>query len=124
MWVHNVKSDRYGPVALAGGKTRSALEALCSEGVGEFGEGSRKPVPRVELNAVFVTGLTSCGTSARPLTTLGTTWMSRAFHRDGRRPSFAKPCPAAWAEPSPLTSSGSQSGSCPHTLRWTGARIP
>jgi hypothetical protein len=43
-----------GTVALAGGKTRSALEALRSEGMGEFGEGSQKPMPWVELNAVFV----------------------------------------------------------------------
>jgi hypothetical protein len=39
---------------VSGGKTRSTLEALRSEGMGEFGEGSRKPMPRVELNAVFV----------------------------------------------------------------------
>lgn len=67
---------------------------------------------------------TSCGTSDRPLTTLGATWMSRASHRDGRRSSFVKPCPAAWAEPSPSTSSGSQSSSCLPALRWTGMRIP
>jgi hypothetical protein len=47
-------SIRGGAVALAGGKTRLALEALRSEGMGEFGEGSRKSMPRVELNAVFV----------------------------------------------------------------------
>ncbi|MGH3783867.1 MAG: helix-turn-helix domain-containing protein [Pseudonocardiaceae bacterium] len=36
---------------------------------------------------------------------------------------LVKPCPAAWAGPSPSMTSNSQSSSCLYPLRWTGVRI-
>jgi hypothetical protein len=56
--------------------------------------------------------------SLRSLAHMSHTGSVGPTHRDVRRLSFVKPCPAAWAEPSPLTRSGSQSLSSRAVVDW------